>query len=349
MHKIWRKSRFWLGMASSLAFLWLAARQVAWPDVVSVFQYSDWKLIISGLFLMVVTWGVFAIRWRILLGSVAPVRWSDTFSYIMIGYLGNVMFPLRLGDVGRIALISRKYRNNVGFTSATVVVEKLLDVLIVVIFSGFLMFVTPIPEIIQRGVQAAAVVTIGLFAALILLARSQAVLTTLTSLLSDYLPRSVLELVFGILGKFAQGLQVTKSPSQMFKVSFLSLLSWCIACLSMLCFIRAFSLAVPWHAAALVLVVTNLGGAIPSSPGAIGVYEFLTVLSLSVWSLDRSIALGFAAFAHSVYLGLSAVLGLGAAWREGIQLSALTKQNFRSTENSVETFTLTTLAFLEDD
>lgn len=311
-------------------------RQVAWPGVIATLQTADWRLIPLGSLLIVLTWGIFAIRWRVLLTPVASIRWSDTFSYIMIGYLGNAVLPLRLGDVARITLMSRKHRINIGFTSATGVLEKLLDVLTVVTLAGFLMLVVPIPELIRRGVQTATVTTIGAFAALALLACSQSALVRLESLLSGYLPPGALKLVFGILHKFAQGLRMTRSLSQMLKLSLLSLLSWGVASLSMWCYVRAFQLAVPWQAATLVLVVTNLGGAIPSSPGAIGIYEFLTMLALSVWLSDRSAALGFAAVTHTVTLGLSVVLGLVATWREGVQLSTLATESLAATESDVE-------------
>lgn len=348
MNRFWREPRFWLGMVSSLAFLWLATRRVVWSEAIVVLQAADWRFIPLGLLLMVATWGVFAIRWRVLLSSAAAIRWSDTFSYIVIGYLGNAVLPLRLGDVGRITLMSQKHGINIGFTAATGVLEKLLDVLTVVALAGFLVLVVPMPELIRRGIQVATVTAIGAFVVLALLARSQNGLVRLESLLSSYLPQRALELVFGILHKFAQGLQVTTSPSQMLKVSLLSLLSWGIAGLSMLCYVRAFRLAVPWQAAILVLVVTNLGGAIPSSPGAIAVYEFLAISALSVWLSDRSVALGFAAVTHAVNLVLVVVLGLVAAWREGVQLSALATEGLAITEGDVETARPTPIVLGED-
>lgn len=335
-NRLWRKPRFWIGILSSLVFLWLAMRQVAWPEVIASLRAADWRLIPLGSLLIVLTWGIFAIRWRVLLAPVVSIRWWGTFSYIMIGYLGNAVLPLRLGDVARITLVSRKHSISIGFTSATGVLEKLIDVSTVVALAGLLMLVIPVPESIRRGVQAAAVITIGAFLVLALLAHSQGVLVRLESLLSGYLHLRVLKLVFGILYKFAQGLQMIRSPGQMLKVGLLSLLSWGIASLSIWCYVRAFQLAVPWQAAALVLVVTNLGGAIPSSPGAIGVYEFLTILALSVWLPDRSAALGFAAVTHAVNLGLSVVLGLVAAWREGVQLSTLATESLVATESGAE-------------
>jgi uncharacterized membrane protein YbhN (UPF0104 family) len=85
-----------------------------------------------------------------------------------------------------------------------------------------------------------------------------------------------------------------------------------------------------------VLVVKNLGGAIPSSPGAIGVYEFLAILALSVWIPDRSLALGFAAVTHAANLCLALVLGLAAAWWEGVQLSAMKKEILAAKEGDIE-------------
>ena len=158
---------------------------------------------------------------------------------------------------------------------------------------------------------------------LALLARSQGARTRLESFLCGRLPPRILKSALAVLHKFAEGLQMTRSRDDILKLCLLSLFSWLIANLSMWCYLRAFHLAVPWQAATLVLVVTNLGAAIPSSPGAIGIYEFLTILALSVWLPDRSMTLAFAAVVHSVNLALSVTLGLAVAWHEGVQLSKL--------------------------
>jgi Lysylphosphatidylglycerol synthase TM region len=58
--------------------------------------------------------------------------------------------------------------------------------------------------------------------------------------------------------------------------------------------IVAFHVPAPPEAALLVLVVTNLGAAIPSSPASLGVYHVLAVLALSVWNIDTTVAVAFA-------------------------------------------------------
>jgi len=337
----WTKSRFWLGAVSSLAFLWLVIRQVSWPQVLASLQTTDWRLGLLGSLLMVVTWAFFAVRWQVLLAPAVSIHWSDAFSYIMIGYLGNAVLPLRLGDVGRVMLLSRRYRINLGFASATVVMEKLLDVLTMVALMGFLMLVVPVPLLIRRGVQAATVTTVGAFVALTLLSRSQSALARLESFLSVALPKRVLATVLDILYRFVQGLQVTKSVGQMLSVALLSLLSWGVASLGLWCFVCAFKLGVPWSAAMLVLGTTNLGGAIPSSPGAIGVYEFLAMLALSVWMSERSVSAGFATVTHAANLALTVGLGLVVGWREGIRWSTITPQSWVGAADEEETLSST--------
>jgi len=298
--------------------------------------FSYWAAIIGSL-LMTVTWAFFAVRWQVLLAPAVSIRWSDAFSYIMIGYLGNAVLPLRLGDVGRIMLLSRRHRINLAFASATVVMEKLLDVLTMLALMGSLMLVIPVPLLIRRGVQAAAVTTVGAFVALILLSRSQSALACLESFLSVALPQRVLAIVLDLLYRFVHGLQVTQSLSQMLGVMLLSLLPWGAAGLGIMCFVRAFKLGVPWSAAMLVLGTTNLGGAIPSSPGAIGVYEFLTMLALSVWTSERSVSAGFATVTHAANLALTVILGLIVGWREGIRWSTITTQSWVGAEDETKT------------
>jgi uncharacterized protein (TIRG00374 family) len=321
-----------VGIASSLLFLWLVLRQVSWPGVLQALQTADWKLIPLALLLMVGVWGIFAARWQALLGSAAEVRWTDSLAYILIAYLVNTAFPLRLGDLARITLVSRKDRLPIGFTTATVIMEKLFDVLTVVIFGSLTLFVTPVPDVIRRGVQATAITSLVALIGLMWLARSR-VLDCVEPLLSRYLPQRLAALFLDLLLKFTQGLQVTKSSRQMLKVGLLSLLSWGVASLSLLCYVRAFHLQVPWQAAVLVLVVTNLGGAIPSSPGAIGVYEFLAMMVLAIWLADQSVTVGLIAAMHAVNLALTLILGLTAAWWEGVSLSALAVPSTLSAAN----------------
>jgi uncharacterized membrane protein YbhN (UPF0104 family) len=107
----------------------------------------------------------------------------------------------------------------------------------------------------------------------------------------------------------------------------LSALAWLIAGTAAVSYIAAFHLQAPWYAGFFVLTVTNLGSAIPSSPGFIGVYHYLAVVALSVWVPDKSEALAYAIGTHGVSMFLNILLGCACLAREGIALERIGATN----------------------
>jgi hypothetical protein len=103
----------------------------------------------------------------------------------------------------------------------------------------------------------------------------------------------------------------------------LSALAWTIAGTATISYIAAFHLHAPWYAGFFVLTVTNLGAAIPSSPGFIGVYHYLAVLALSVWVPDKSEALGYAIGTHGINMLTHILVGCACLAREGIAFRSL--------------------------
>ncbi len=69
-----------------------------------------------------------------------------------------------------------------------------------------------------------------------------------------------------------------------------------------------------------------LGAAIPSSPGALGVYELATVAGLLVFGYPRELAVSVAIVSHGLQLGIIALLGGWALAKEGQTLLGLADQ-----------------------
>jgi hypothetical protein len=72
-----------------------------------------------------------------------------------------------------------------------------------------------------------------------------------------------------------------------------------------------------------VIVISGLGTAVPSAPGQMGVMEAVVVAALSVFGLDRSVALPYAIVFHIVNFSLTSLLGVIALGREGETISHL--------------------------
>ncbi|MCZ7590810.1 MAG: flippase-like domain-containing protein [Kiritimatiellae bacterium] len=135
-----------VGIALSMLFLWLALRKVEWSSVITSWRGARVDLLLLGTGLLICSWLVAAIRWRMLLTSVPHLRIRETFAYISIGYLANTVLPLRLGDLARASLIGKKKNAGISRALGSIAIERMMDVLMLVAITLCLMRVLTIPR-----------------------------------------------------------------------------------------------------------------------------------------------------------------------------------------------------------
>ncbi len=82
----------------------------------------------------------------------------------------------------------------------------------------------------------------------------------------------------------------------------------------------AFRIEAPATSAIVVTALTSLGMVVPSSPGYLGVFHFLTVLGMGAFSVDREVSLGFAIVMHLQQTLVRGTLGAFSLWRSGLTL-----------------------------
>ena len=80
-------------------------------------------------------------------------------------------------------------------------------------------------------------------------------------------------------------------------------------------------------AAVVTLVATNLGMAMPSAPGYVGVFHFLSVLALQPFSVDQSVAFSYSLVAHLVIFGSFVAAGLVALWQGSLSMREVTTRS----------------------
>ncbi len=315
--------RTWMGVGISLLFLALAFRRVQWAEVTASWSSASVWGMLGGTLLLVLAWVVAALRWKVILTPSPTVTVRDTFSFITIGYLANTILPLRLGDLARATLIGRQRRIGISRALGSMALERLMDLVALLSIMLLLMAVMEIPLTIRAGVATMAGGAAVLLIGLVVLALNRSRLSLLENLLNRLLPGPVVARVVAIVDRFSHGLEPFRRPRLLLAVFLLSVGVWAITGLATYAWLMAFKLELPWFAGLFVLVVINLGSAIPSSPGYIGVYHFLAVLALSVWKIDHGPALAYAIGTHA--LNMLANVGLGALSlaREGVSLKAL--------------------------
>ncbi|MFQ6057963.1 MAG: lysylphosphatidylglycerol synthase transmembrane domain-containing protein [Anaerolineae bacterium] len=314
------RNRFWIGIAISLICLILALKDVHFAEIGRALGQANYLLLIPALAAVLAGLGARAVRWRLLFYPQRDLRLDKLFSVLNIGYLLSNIFPARLGDLARAYLIGDLEKVSVARALSTVVVERVLDVITIVLFLALLIPFVPLPSWAARS----GLVVGALFAALALLLiavsyQKERGLRVLDRLLGLAPGLDGGRLLRGF-GSLIDGFAVLRAQGALPGLIAWSLLAWTCSALINYFVMLAFDPRLPFTAAVFVLCVTVLGMTVPSSPGYVGVFDYLTVVALSLFAVEKDLALSYALVLHAVlYISMS-LMGLLSLWRESYSL-----------------------------
>jgi glycosyltransferase 2 family protein len=313
-----------LGIVLTVACLMLGAYVVDWHRMLQVIAGADLGLIGLASVCQVATFFLFSLRWRQLIAVDNLPPLPRIFNFLMIGYLANAILPARPGDIIRAVLLRQVFGISFSYGFASVVVERLFDVLAICSLGVIVSFTVALPPLLLAGLYSLAAAGLGLVSALLVLTWRYASIGKLAARFPALFRYFFMRFLAEWLERFTSALRILYSAARMSISVLLTCLGWGTLVVSFMILINAFQMRVSPAAALLVLASTNLGAVIPSSPGALGIYHFTAVLALSVWHVDMSTAVAFAIGAHAISIALHIVFGLSCAWIEGVGVRRLT-------------------------
>jgi len=317
-----------IGLLLSGFFAYLAVKDIQWNEFFITLQKNKqwWYLLpASGLFLA--SFISRALRWGYLVEPVQKVAFKPLFSSLMIGYMGNNVLPLRLGEILRAYALGRKTGLSKSTGLATIVVERLVDIVGLLIFLVVAIFVAPIPEKYQT-----ATLLIGGFALLLLLfllglTFFEEFTKNLTEKFFAFFPEKISSRLEEIVVSFIQGLKGLRSTHNYGKIFLQTVILWILYATSTYCMLAAFEFPTLYGmtiwSAIVILLIGTVGVMIPSSPGYIGTYHYVIEQALAIYSVPAEPALGFAIVIHLInYIPVTG-LGLYFFLREGLRFKEI--------------------------
>ena len=314
--------RFLIGMAITATCLGAGIHFVNWSEMVLAFAPVGAGHIALSAVLISVAQVLWAMRWHSLIGvNAIPLR--NVFRYTMIGCLANAILPARPGGVVRLVLLKKGGRIGYSRGLATIVVERLFDMVALCALALSISLTVTLPISVTVALNLIGGASLGLLLLLVLLNRHAARLPRLSRRHAAFKGRLVGAFILK-LENFAVALDILRAPHQLIRCALLTIAGWSVFAASLYVLSLGFRLPSPPAAVLLVMVTTNLGAIIPSSPGSLGVYHFMAVLALSVWNVDLDLALAFAIGAHALPLAIQIVAGILSVWAEDLQVSNLT-------------------------
>jgi uncharacterized protein (TIRG00374 family) len=339
-----------LGIALGVGFLAYSLRDVSLSGVLAEIRNANLLLFLASIVLAVGPVLVRAWRWRALLEPVRDgTSFGARFRATMIGFMANNILPARIGEFARAYALSRAEPVPIVASVGSLVVERLLDGVIVVLFLFLAMAMPGFPGIGSGGAFGAqALAVLLLMGGIALVALGMVLFPARVTALADKIAGKLLPARFrrpvvdGLVALLA-GLGSLRQPRLLARAGFWSIGVWLVNTFAFWIGFRAFGIDVPFAAALFLQSVIALAVALPSAPGFFGLWEAAARVGLhEVWGVELQKALGFAVGFHIGSFLTVTIPGLYFAWRMGLSWGEMGKGRGASGETATaETVTET--------
>lgn len=319
-----------LGIAISALLLWWAMRGVDFAAAWAAARSASPALLLLAVAVATATFVLRIPRWLQLLRTDAGDRLGagPAWHAIAIGFMANNVLPFRAGELLRAWVVTRLAA--VRFTSAfaSVAVERVFDGLMVTALLALSLLSPTIPPETRIGdtLVSELATRAGLLCILLLVAAALMVAMPgrAERLIRRLVPWSTLaERLAGIMHGLAAGLGAMRSPGRVVQVILWSAAVWLANAAAMWLAALAFGLDLGFSAMLLLQGMLVFGVAVPSTPGFVGVFEFIIVLVLGVLGVERDLAFAYAVTYHVTTWIPITLLGLASVARTPISFGDL--------------------------
>jgi uncharacterized protein (TIRG00374 family) len=297
----------------AVLLLYFALRGVEWRRVGEIIAGANWALLSTFLGTCTVAAFLRSLRWRLLLNSspnspqtrlgVVTVFWAT-----MAGYLGNLVLPARAGELVRTFLVSARSGLSKTFVLTTALGERVMDAIALILFSSVaLLGVDSKPAWMQGLARSLAAVAVASALGVALLPYIQGLIEDVLRKLP--LPTGLRERLVGLIEQVILGLRAFHDVRRFATFAGLTLVIWSTDTCGAIVVARSLGLHLSFRVALLFLSGLGLSSALPSTPGYVGIYQFVAVTVLGPFGIGRDQALAFIFVAQA--LGAIVVVGFG--------------------------------------
>ena len=303
-----RQAKLWLGLIVGLVFLYLAFRNAELATIWELLRTALILPMLGSVGLRFASLWVRALRWRSILKPLSTMTRARAFRLVSLGEISNGLLPVRGGDVVRVLLVSKDQHMSKAAGAASILLEKLYDLGVVLIFLVATSVVLTSPDVVDlqlRWIAAGLALSVLL---LVVFVRKAALLRTHSAF-------------SGIAERFRDGLLILQNAGQALRVLGESLLLWVLAGLGLYLVVVALHLPLPWYSGFFIIGVSAIGSLLPTAPAAIGTTELLFVIGFQPFGIDKNAALACALLARGLQIVSLALAGIATASHRDVQLS----------------------------
>jgi glycosyltransferase 2 family protein len=292
-------------------------RGPSWSAVGDAFATVRWHWVAAAVGLNLASVVTRSFAWATVIRQSMPPphpKHRLIFSAFSVGLFANAVLPGRIGELARVAVLTRKLPGRRGAWATligTVFAHRVFDLVPVLLLIGYVLATAKIPQWAVTSLVVAVGVGLLLFAVALVSARRH------------HRPVDGLGLVRQLVTMARYGLGVLRAPLPALVAVLWQVAGWTCQLLAVYTAMRAFHIHAPLPAAGLVLVLMNVATIFPLWPGNVGLVQAAIALPLTQYGVayGHGVAFGFGLQAIEASVGVG--VGLLFLAREGLSFAML--------------------------
>jgi hypothetical protein len=306
------KGRFWswfLALPLAAFLLYWSLRGVDWPTVWHTIAAARWGFLAAAGACTCCSFFLRSLRWRILLNAEERLSIGAVFCATMAGYMGNAFLPARAGELVRTLVVSGRSSLSKTYVLTTALSERLMDVIALVLWASLILLGVHSKPDWMAGVARTMAIAAGLGAvAIAVLPHTGELCPSLLRRLP--LPPALRDRLLHLTEQVLLGMRAFHHVGRFLGFAALTILIWITDAASMMVGAHALHLVMSFPMAMLLLTGLGLSSALPSTPGYVGIYQFVAVTVLGPLGIAKAPALAFILLAQASGYVVLLILGL---------------------------------------
>ena len=303
----------WVLNGAGLPHIWGEIRHMEWTWVLIAALSNVFVFLLQG-------W-----RWALLLRPIGRVSFWQASRAIYVGMFANEVLPLRAGELIRCFLLSRSATDvplSVAFASA--LIERIFDGIWLMACFFFCLHLHRFPSVLLNGGYILGVIIV-ISAAILCYAM--------------YAKKQSLDLVFGItwprwFNTLIEDLHMIGHSRYLYFAFLVSGAFMLSQILPIYTLVRANRLAVAsWTASFVMMVLLRLSSIVPQAPGNLGLFNWVTARTLTLFGLPTAHARRFSIVLWAVVTLPMVIVGFVLLAITGVKLTHLQRDAAAAAKN----------------
>lgn len=309
------------GFIVSIVLLYFSLKDIRFHEIVSTLQKADPLLIPVPLIFIIIAVVLCAFRWSRLIGG--EIHFHDAFAALMIGLFVNNVLPARIGEVARAYVISKKRGLSFTYSFSTVLLDRFFDLTGLLILAFIFFPDESLPPAVSRSIYILIALLIVCIGCMILLSREK--FTNKIAGMSARIKRPLFSKLADRVLKIQENLKRINSPFNLVLTVAISFSTWFSMTIALYLVILMLGINIQFRYIPFVCALLNLGLTIPSSPGYVGVYQFLLVYLLAIFGVPKHEGFTISIIYHALWFVPYNVIGFIYLVKEHLKIRELRK------------------------